>query len=308
MPIPLIIVLSILGGLIILLLVVLYGFYSFVFYSPKKWQANDYALDSSPAYKGKEEIITNLINALKEREYEDIYIKSFDKLKLHARLFEVKDSKKVAILCHGYRGTGYRDFCGGAKEAIELGYNVILIDQRAHGLSKGHSITFGVRETRDVIKWAEYARNRFGNDIKLALIGISMGGASVLMAADKVNNAKIIADCPFSSPKIMLKETIRRMKLPVWLFYPLLNLSSLIYAHTNLDKLSSYQSVKNTNNPILIIHGDHDSIVPYWISQELYSANREKIQYELFPNADHGMSYLSDTKRYQLIIKEFLDK
>lgn len=308
MPIPLIIVLSILSGLIILLLVVLYGFYHFVFYSPMKWQANDYALDSSPVYKGKEEIITNLIDSLKAREYEDIYIKSFDKLKLHARLFEVKDSKKVAILCHGYRGTGYRDFCGGAKEALALGYNVILIDQRAHGLSKGHSITFGVRETRDVIKWAEYARNRFGNDIKLVLIGISMGGASVLMAADKVNNAKIIADCPFSSPKIMLKETIRRMKLPVWLFYPLLNLSSLIYAHTNLNKLSSYQSVKNTNNPILIIHGDHDSIVPYWISQELFSANREKIQYELFPNADHGMSYLSDTKRYQLIIKEFLEK
>lgn len=308
MPVPLIIVLSILGALIILLLVVLYGFYYFVFYSPKKWQANDYALDNSPVYKGKEEIITQLIDSLKTREYEDIYIKSFDRTKLHARLFENKGSKKVAILCHGYRGTGYRDFCGGAKEALELGYSVILIDQRGHGLSKRHSITFGVRESKDVVKWSEYARNRFGEDIKLVLIGISMGGAAVLMASDKVKKAKVIADCPFSSPEIMLKETIRKMKLPLWLFYPLLNLSSLIYAHTNLNKASSYKSVKNTDNPILIIHGDHDSIVPYWISKELYEANADKIQYELFPNAEHGMSYIEDTKRYRLIIKEFLEK
>lgn len=306
MPVPLIIVLSVIGGLIILLLIIPYGFYRFVFYSPMKWQNNDYALDSSPAYKGKEERIRKLIDSLKAREYEDVYITSFDKTKLHARLFEIKDSKKVAILCHGYRGTGYRDFCGGAKEALELGYSVILIDQRAHGLSKGHSITFGVRETKDIVKWSEYARNRFGEDIKLALIGISMGGASVLMAADKVKNVRIIADCPFSSPQIMLKETLRKMKLPIPIFYPLLNLSSIIYAHTNLNKASAYLSVKATNNKILIIHGDHDSIVPYWISKELYDANTSKIQYELFPNAEHGMSYLEDTSRYQITIKDFL--
>ena len=308
MPLALIIVLIVLGALIIIFLIILFSIYHLIFYSPKKWQANDYALNSSPVYKGKEEIITKLIDDLKARPYEDIYIKSFDKLKLHARLFENKQSRKVAILCHGYRGTGYRDFCGGAKEAIELGYSVILIDHRAHGASKGHSITFGIKESKDLLSWVDYAKNRFGNDIELVLIGISMGGATVLMASDKVNNAKIIADCPFTSPKIMLKETVRALKLPVAILYPLICLAALIYAHVNINKTSAFDSIKNTTNKVLIIHGDSDTIVPNWISRDLYEAYPDKIQYEVFPGAEHGMSYLKDMTRYQNIIREFLNK
>ena len=189
---------------------------------------------------------------------------------------------------------------------IKLGYNVVLIDERAHGMSEGHSITFGIRETRDAIDWVKYARNRFGEDIDLALVGISMGGAVVLMAADKVGKAKILADCPFSSPKLMLQETVRSIGLPVPIFYPLVNLSSIVFAHTNLNKLSAYDSIKNTTNKVLIIHGDSDTIVPHKLSQDLANTYPDKIQYELFHGAEHGMSYLVDKPRYQELVKDFL--
>ena len=303
---PAIIISSVVLFLLILFLIALYALYRFTFYSPKKGQLDDYNFASSPIYKGHEEEIRELIDKLKARPYEDIYVTSFDKLKLHARLYVNKNTNKVAILCHGYRGTAYRDFCGGANEAIEMGYNVILIDHRAHGQSEGHSITFGVREVDDVLSWVKYARDRFGQDSPITLIGISMGGATVLMAADKITNAKIIADCPYSSPKIMLKETIKGLKLSTKIFYPLLNLSSILFAHTNMNKRSAYDSIKNTNNKILIIHGNADTIVPYKISEDLYQQNQDKIQYELFDNADHGLSYLTDRKRYQEIIRNFL--
>ena len=308
MPVVLIVILSVLGGLIVLLFVALLSLYLFTFHSPKKWQTNDYNL-TGPFYKGMEDQVIPLIDSIRAIKYdEDIYITSFDKLKLHARLYLHPGSNKVAILCHGYRGTPCRDFSGGAVEMIKLGYNVILIDERAHGQSQGHSITFGVRETKDVIAWVNYARNRFGNDIDLALIGISMGGATVLMASDKVGKAKIIADCPYTSPKIMLQQTIRVMGLPVRIFYPIVNLTSIVFAHTNLNKISPYDSIKNTNNPVLIIHGGSDQVVPNWISNDLYQEYPDKIQYELFEGADHGMSYLIDKARYQTIIKEFLNK
>ena len=227
---------------------------------------------------------------------------------MHARLYDNK-SNTVAILCHGYRGTAYRDFSGGASEVLKYGYNMILIDERAHGQSEGHSITFGVREVQDLLKWVEYARERFGKEIKLVLVGISMGGATVLMAADKVEgDVKIIADCPFSSPKIMLQETIRSIKLPVKVFYPILNLSSIVFAHTNLNKMSAYDAVAKTNHPILIIHGDSDKVVPHYISEDLYKKHQDKIQYELFAGANHGMSYLVDLARYRHIMTEFLNK
>lgn len=306
---PLIIILIVVFSLLVVFFVALILLYHQIFYSPLKGQLNDFNLQGSKNFQGYEEEIKQLIISLMNRSYEDIYIRSFDKLKLHARLFENKSTNKVAILFHGYRGTAYRDFCGGAKEAIEMGYNVIIIDQRAHGSSQGHSITFGIREVKDLLSWVEYARERFGQNIELVLIGISMGGATVLMAVDKVgDNVKIIADCPYSSPRIMLKETIRVLHLPVYIFYPLINLTSILFAHTNLNKLSAYDSIKNTNNKILIIHGDKDSIVNYKISQDLFKTFPNKIQYELFAGADHGVSYLIDTNRYRQIITDFLKK
>lgn len=301
----------ILGSIALFLLLFVFflclGLYMHTFYSPKKFQSDDYKLDL-PIYNGRKDIVKPMIAAIKAVPYEDVYITSFDKLKLHGRLYEQK-SDTVAIMCHGYRGTPYRDFSGGAIEALSFGYNVILIDERAHGASKGHSITFGVREQKDVIKWVEYARNRFGQDIKIVLIGISMGGAAVLMCADKVEgDVKIIADCPFTSTPNMIKTVIRKLKLPVKIFYPLLNLSLLIFGHTSLNKGSAEESVSKTNHPILIIHGDSDTIVPYKMSEELYKKHPDKIRYELFPGADHGLSYLVDKNRYQQVLKEFLNK
>lgn len=304
---PLIIVIIVISSILVVLLLAIILLYINIFYSPLKGQINDFNLQGSRQFAGYEDELKALIIKLMERPYEDIYVQSFDKLKLHARLFENKGSNKVAILCHGYRGTAYRDFCGGANEAIELGYNVILIDERAHGSSQGHSITFGIREVKDLLSWVEYARNRFGQNIELALIGISMGGATVLMAADKVGeNVKIIADSPYSSPKILLKETIRSIHLPVFIFYPMIYITSLIFAHTNLNKLSAYKSIEQTNNKVLIIHGNKDSVVNYKISEKLYQTYPDKIQYELFDGADHGVSYLADKQRYQKIISDFL--
>ena len=304
---PLIIVLIVIASILVFLFIAILLLYCNIFYSPLKGQLSDFNLRGSKNFAGYEDKLKELIIKLMERPYEDIYVKSFDKLRLHARLFKNKNSNKVAILCHGYRGTAYRDFCGGAHEAIELGYSVILIDERAHGTSQGHSITFGIREVQDLISWVNYARERFGQEIELVLIGISMGGATVLMAADKVGeNVKIIADSPYSSPKIMLKETIRSIHLPIFIFYPLLYITSILFAHTNLNKLSAYDSIKNTNNKVLIIHGNKDSVVNYKISERLYQTYPNKIQYELFDGADHGVSYLSDVERYKKIIRDFL--
>ena len=93
---------SILGFLFILFFVTLLGLYLYTFYSPYKKQLNDYKLDL-PMYEGHREEVIPMIDEIRKVPFEDIYTDSFDKLKLHARLFDQK-SDKVAILCHGYRG------------------------------------------------------------------------------------------------------------------------------------------------------------------------------------------------------------
>ena len=306
MLVALIIIASILLLLIILFFVALYLVYRFSFYSPKKGQLDDLNDLDGPIFGPYKERLVPLIEIFKKRPYEDLYIQSFDKLKLHARYFEVKGSKKIALMFHGYRGTIYRDFCAASQIFMDLGYSLITVDHRAHGLSQGHSITFGVRESKDLISWFDYAKQRFGEDKEYILVGISMGGATVLMSADKVENVKLLVDCPYSTPKLILQETLRSIKLNPKFFYPLVNLSSIIFDHTNLNKASAFDSIKNTNNKILIVHGDSDQIVPNYISYQLYETYPDKIQYELFKGANHGCSYMSDTDCYIKVVSDFL--
>ena len=93
------------------------------------------------------------------------------------------------------------------------GYNVLLVDQRAHFGSGGHTIAYGIRERRDVLSWIEYANGRFGKDKPIYLFGISMGAATVVMAADLAlpDNVRLIcADCPYSSPRDIIFYVAKR--------------------------------------------------------------------------------------------------
>ena len=301
------IALGIIGFIILFIIIAVFMMYRLIFFSPRKGQLSDLNLTKSKNFKGYEEVMKENILSFMAKPYEDVYIESFDKLKLHARYYEVNKSNKVALLLHGYKGTAYRDFNCISKIIFEQGYSVLLIDQRAHGLSKGHVITFGVRETKDLLGWIDYVNKRFNNP-EILLVGVSMGAFTMLNAADKIDkDTKIIADCPYASPKEILRNTIKSVRLPVWLFYPLLNLTCHIFGHESLNKTSSYDSIKNSDNKILIIHGDKDHVIPYIDSKKLADTYPNKIRYELFKNADHGVSALVDYNRYQKVVKEFLN-
>ena len=301
--------LGVFGGLLFIFFIALIFLHHSTFYSPLNGQNDNFLLTESTKALGITDIVFALINSLLEVPYEDAYINSYDKLKLHARVYENKKSNKLVIMFHGYRGTAIRDFSGGARLMIDQGYNVILVDERAHGESEGHNITFGNREKRDVINWIEYGKQRFGEDKELILVGISMGAATILFASKFIpGTAKLICDCPYTTEKEIMKQSIKNMKLPVWLFYPIVNLSSILFSHASLNKDDAHKNVKECNHKILIIHGDSDTIVPYQFSQQLYLENKDKILYELFPNTEHGVAFVTDTPRYKKIVTDFINQ
>ena len=80
------------------------------------------------------------INYINSHNMTWLYITSFDGLKLAARFFNNADPKKLVILFHGYRSIAENDFATQFKMYYELGYNILLIDQRSHGRSDGRYI------------------------------------------------------------------------------------------------------------------------------------------------------------------------
>ena len=118
------------------------------------------------------------------QEPEDIFLPSFDGLRLHGQLVQQPESKGTILLFHGYRSSWVIDFSIVLPYYHSLGYDLLVVDERAHGQSEGDYITFGVRERRDVVTWAQYAAMHFGPAHPLILDGLSMGAATVLMASE----------------------------------------------------------------------------------------------------------------------------
>ena len=287
-----------------------YGIYRYAFYSPRGKQNDDHCI-FVPLSSSQHDLSIKLIDRLNARPFERVSTTSQDGLKLSGRYYHIRDGAPLAILCHGYRGTPSRDFCGGADMCLSLGLNVLLIEERAHCSSEGHTITFGVKERYDVLNWTRYAVNRFGPDVKILLAGISMGGGTVLMASElnlPGNVRGIFADCPFTSPAEIIREFGRKKGIPMGIAYPLTDLSARVFGGFRLKAADAAEAVRNTKVPILIIHGEADGLVPCGMSRKIAEANPEMISRYTFPGADHGLSYLVDTPRYTRLVREFCEK
>jgi len=297
--------------IIILTLALSYLGYCITFKAPEHSDDDTPVLPKGGQYDTYHDIIERCVNEMYAREYEPITIKSFDGKKLYARYYHVADNAPLQIQMHGYKSTAFTDFCGGNKLATKMGHNTLVVDQRSHGRSEGKTITFGVCERRDCLSWVEYAVNRFGNDTKIIIDGLSMGAATVLMAADQnlpENVVGIMADCPFSSPKEIIKKVGKDRNYPPALMYPFVKLGAKIYGHFNLEESSAVEAVTKTRLPLLIIHGEADGFVPCDMSRAIKAAGGDKIELHTFEKADHALCYMVDPERYEKIVKAFLNR
>ncbi len=251
-----------------------------------------------------------LVDELLETPCEVVTIKSRDGLKLSGRFYRFSDDdSRVEILFHGWRSSGIRDASGGAKIAREIGYNLLIVDQRAHGESDGHTLTFGIKEKYDCIDWVRYIIARFGADVKILLGGVSMGAATVLMASclkELPPQVKAItADCGYSSPKAILCKVCRDRKIPPAIGYPFLRLAAQMFGGFSLNDGGAVKAVKHAKVPIMIMHGEGDDFVPFPMAQEIFDACTSEKQLLTIPEAGHGLSYFFNPERYSKEVGDF---
>ena len=285
--------------------------YRIAFYSPRGRQNDDLNIIRSPQMDVYHDQIREMIETLLARPYEGVTTDSHDGLKLFAKYYHQSDDAPLAICFHGYRGTSARDFSGGSAMYLDAGMNLLMVDERACCRSEGHTITFGIEERYDVLSWIRYAIDRFGQEKKILLGGISMGAGTVLMASqmDLPPQVKgIIADCPFTTPEAIIRKVIRDLRLPDKVAWPFVKLGARIYGHLDLDRwANAAEAVKETKIPILLVHGEDDRFVPCDMSREIAAANPEMVELITFPGAGHGLSYLVDPERYTKAVQSFTE-
>ena len=250
------------------------------------------------------ELVTDILAV----PYERVYTTSRDGLKLSACYYHNGDGAPIEIYCHGFHSVGVRDFSGIALIGRESGRNQLFIDHRAHNCSEGRTVTYGIKERFDLICWIEYIRERFGNDVKIILFGVSMGGATVLMAAGEdlpSNVCGIVADCPYSRPDEIITKVATTLNpvLRPFIVKPLIYTAARLSGF-KLNEVSAEDAVKRSTVPIMIIHGDEDDFVPFYMGERIAKAN-PSIRFEVFGAKFHGLSYIADTERYNRVVREF---
>lgn len=231
---------------------------------------------------------------------EDLYMESFDGLRLRARFLQHENPRGTAVLMHGYRGDPLQDFGCAVRFYYDLGWNVLLPDERAHWESEGKRITYGIRERCDCRDWVEQINERCG--VKpVVLHGVSMGAATVLMSTGlklPQNVRAVIADCGYTSPYAIFCHVIRTTyHLPAVPFVPVAGVFVRLAAGFWPWAYSTLDAMRQNTLPTLFIHGAADAFVPCSMSLENYEACKADKQLLLIEGAQHAQSFLVDTAR-----------
>lgn len=302
------VILSICLILVVLVFSVSHYIYREAFFSPSNTHPTPDVEMQGSQYQQVRDHIYRMAHIMERYPYESITIRSYDGLKLHGRYYHFKDGAPLEILCHGYRSHPYRDCSGGHSLSRKLGYNTLVIDQRAHGESEGNIISFGVNERLDCEAWAKYLADRFPK-VPIVLSGLSMGAATVLMASEldlPPSVCAIIADSPYSSPGAIIEKVCQDQRYPLRICRPIIYLAARLWGRFNLKQCTAKDAVRHAKVPILLIHGGDDRLVPWTMSQEIALACGSPVTAEIFPDAGHGLCYVNDPIKYEQTVVTFL--
>ena len=237
-------------------------------------------------------------------------ITSFDGLTLWGTYFEYQPGAPIELMFHGYKGSGERDLCGGVQRCFAVGHNAFIVDQRASGRSEGNVCTFGIHERRDCHSWIAFLRQEFGEDVKIVLTGVSMGAATVMMAASEPlpgNVKAILADCGYSSPGAIIRLVAQRQGYPANLMYPFMKLGAKLFGHFDLDEISPVEAMAKCTVPVIFFHGGDDDFVPSDMSRINYEACNAPKELVMIPGAGHCLGYLVDKPGYLEALNRFYD-
>ncbi len=222
------------------------------------------------------------------------------------------DSNKLLIAVHGYHSYNFKEYALYLKFYHDLGFNILLPDNRAHGESEGDYVGFGWLDRLDIKQWIKKMKEVFDDDIQIVLHGISMGSATVLMASgdkDLDQSVKcIIADCGYTSLNDELKYKLDKMKLPSKLILSSANLLSRKRAGYKFKDASTLKQVKKSKTPTLFIHGDQDEYVPTYMVYNLYNACLAKKDLLIIEGAGHAESFIVNQELCEKTIKKFISQ
>ena len=214
-----------------------------------------------------------------------------------------------AIICHGYAGRP-QDMCREAYLAHREGLTILMPAARGHERNADRYVGMGWLDSKDLLRWIGLI-TASDPEAHIALYGVSMGGAEVMMASglDLPANVRcIVEDCGYTSVWDEFAVQIdMQLHLPA---VPFLNTASAVCrvrAGYGFKEASAVKRLRRARVPMLFIHGTADVFVPYRMLDEVFAACASPVK-ERFAveGAGHGLSSVTDPGGYWDRVSGFL--
>jgi fermentation-respiration switch protein FrsA (DUF1100 family) len=278
-------------------------------------------LQNNPNLSQSKAVNTDLIekSKLADKDFAKLHlpsqvsIVSRDKLqlKLNAYVYENSEAKhKWAILVHGYTGRA-EQMSRWVRNFYERGYSVLAPDLRGHGKSEGNYIGMGWHDRLDMLLWINKILEK-DPTAEIALFGISMGGATVMMTSGEElpSNVKVIVeDCGYTSVSDVFTYQLDDLfHLPEFPVMTAANTVTNLRAGYDLYKATAVGQIAKSKTPTLFIHGDKDTFVPYEMLDKVYEAAAVEKEKLVIKGAGHGQAATVDPELYWSTIWNFVEK
>ena len=238
--------------------------------------------------------------------FKEVKIKSYDNLTLVGHYYD-SNSNKTVCLVHGY-SANYKEMQPYAKYFYEKGYNILCVENRAHGNSEGDVVGMGYLDRKDLLAWLDF----LGNENDIVFLGLSMGASAVCcLSGEKLPSSVkgIISDSAFDNAEKELSHVLKKFGIFRKIILKHLKSYTKKLHNFNLSEANMLRFVKNTKVPILYIHGKKDNYVPYQNSQNLYNATPESLRnIVLVDEAEHAQSYAILGVEFERKITNFFRK
>ncbi len=217
-----------------------------------------------------------------------------------------KKTTATIICCHGYPAN--KSDILPAVSFLYPEFNLFLFDFRAHGDSQGRLVTFGLRESRDILGAINWLKKQpEAKDLPLGIYGYSLGGAVAIKTAASTKEIRaIVTDSTYADFPEMIIQYYGGFGPFKWLLGFLSKSLGNLVLKGDLSRLSPKNIIGGVKSPLLIIHSSNDPFIPVTHARRLYEkAKGSTVELLILPGATHGVGLQNE---YQERITAFFKK
>lgn len=276
---------------------------------------NDKDVDSVLAQEfNKYEHLEPWLDSLKtSNNYCDTFVTFNGKDRLHAIYVKATpQTNRCAVLLHGYKDCYASMLMLGYMYNHDFGYNILIPDHFAHGLSDGNIIQMGWKDRLNAMKWMDIANHVFGDSTQMVVHGISMGGATTMMISGETQKPYVkcfVDDCGYTDVWSQFSNELHnQFGLPNFPLLYTANILCNIRYGWSFKEASAIEQVKRCTLPMMFIHGSDDSYVVTDMVYQLYEAKQGDKELWIAPDSKHAKSYFDHQTEYANRVKLFVDK